>query len=349
MLKKSLVLAFAVLCYALQAQNLVVNPGFELRDEIDSANVRQTDYFSTNHVTGWCTPLSNFLTTDFFAPGVSRGAQIEKRFPAKNKAHSGNSFAGLYIDLKWKEYMRGTLTEPLQAGKNYRITFWILLSEQSDIALYNLNILFFKKYECAEELLGFTNMVSECSIYGTEKAKNDGTWTQIALDFQAVGGEKYFVLGYRGKEWRTKSVKAHKAGSDLPFAYYYFDDFSIVRHDGERLPVPAPLPTLPITRNIYFDVDLAVLKPQSKLVLDSLAQVLKTRPKLNVTLDGHTDTTGNTAKNLKLSEERAKVAANYLIAKGIDPKRITTRAFADEKPVSDDNEWNRRVEFFFTQ
>ncbi|MGL4596012.1 MAG: OmpA family protein [Bacteroidia bacterium] len=349
MLKNILLLVVVFCCFSLQAQNLVVNPGFELRYEIDSANVRQSDYFSTNGVTGWCTPFSKFLTTDFYAPGVSRGPQVEKRFPAANKAHSGNSFAGLYLDAKWKEYMRGTLTEPLEAGKNYRITFWVLLSEQSDIALYNLNLLFYKEYMCFEGSLGLSGYINQSIIHGMEKAKTDGVWTQIALDYQAVGGEKYFILGYGGKEWRTKTVKKQRTGSELPFAYYFFDDFSMVRHDGERLPVPAPLPILPVTRNLYFDVDLSVLKPQSKLVLDTLAQVLKARPKLNVTLDGHTDTTGNTEKNIKLSEERAKAAAAYLIAKGIDPKRITTRSFADEKPVSDDNEWNRRVEFFFTQ
>ncbi len=70
-----------------------------------------------------------------------------------------------------------------------------------------------------------------------------------------------------------------------------------------------------------------------------------------ITISGHTDNVGNKSYNLKLSENRAKSVANYLISKGIDASRIKSLGMGNSKPIQsneseDGRKANRRVEFY---
>ena len=76
---------------------------------------------------------------------------------------------------------------------------------------------------------------------------------------------------------------------------------------------------------------------------------MKRNPNFTVELKGHTDAIGNDKRNLKWSQDRADNAKNYLIAKGINPNRITAKGCANKEPVSTDNtdegrQLNRRVD-----
>jgi len=68
-----------------------------------------------------------------------------------------------------------------------------------------------------------------------------------------------------------------------------------------------------------------------------------------VDLDGHTDSIGTERYNQGLSERRARAVRDYLVKKGINPARITTRGFGETKPIADNKTRdgrakNRRVE-----
>lgn len=68
-----------------------------------------------------------------------------------------------------------------------------------------------------------------------------------------------------------------------------------------------------------------------------------------VDLEGHADWTGTEQYNQGLSERRAASVQNYLVKKGIDESRITTRGFGETKPIADNKTRegrakNRRVE-----
>ncbi len=107
-----------------------------------------------------------------------------------------------------------------------------------------------------------------------------------------------------------------------------------------------------VLKNIFFDFDSARLKPESKLELDRLVQLLKRRPDLRIVIEGHTDIIGSEEYNQKLSERRAKAVAEYLISRGIDPKRIRTVGYGSRKPIAPNDTpegraKNRRVEIKF--
>jgi OOP family OmpA-OmpF porin len=106
-----------------------------------------------------------------------------------------------------------------------------------------------------------------------------------------------------------------------------------------------------VFRNIYFDFDKATIKPESEPILDEVSDFLKANPNMKMEIQGHTDSKGTAAYNLKLSDRRAAAVKAYLVKdEAIKPDRLTTKGYGLTKPVaSNDTEEgrakNRRVEF----
>ena len=79
--------------------------------------------------------------------------------------------------------------------------------------------------------------------------------------------------------------------------------------------------------NLYFDYDSDVILSTSYAEIDRLAKFLKKNLKVNIEIVGHTDNQGKADYNMKLSERRANALMNALIKKGIDPKRLSAKAW----------------------
>lgn len=112
--------------------------------------------------------------------------------------------------------------------------------------------------------------------------------------------------------------------------------------------------------NIFFDFDKATLRPLSNVELKNLVLLMKSNPNMKVEISGHTDSKGDDAYNLKLSEERAQAVVNRLIEKEISTTRMKAKGYGETQPVapntkpngSDDPEGrqlNRRVELKITE
>lgn len=126
-------------------------------------------------------------------------------------------------------------------------------------------------------------------------------------------------------------------------------------------PVPTPVPTPAeegkailekgrVTLNIQFDTNMAVVKDQYYGELAGLADVMRRYPDLKVMIEGHTDSVGDDAHNMELSQRRADSVKNFLTARfGIDASRLDARGYGETRPVADNStdegrQWNRRVE-----
>jgi len=105
------------------------------------------------------------------------------------------------------------------------------------------------------------------------------------------------------------------------------------------------------TTGIRFNTNSSALLPESNGVLREIAAVLTKNPELRINIIGHTDSDGDEAANLGLSEKRAGSVKQALMSDySIDAARIQTEGAGEQKPVSDNNTKegranNRRVEF----
>jgi OmpA-OmpF porin, OOP family len=100
---------------------------------------------------------------------------------------------------------------------------------------------------------------------------------------------------------------------------------------------------------IAFDTDSAVLTSDSNEQLDNIAIILQAYPRANVTIAGHTDSSGSEARNRTLSRARADAVAARLTAAGVSTERVHAVGYGSEKPAADNSTepgraHNRRVE-----
>ncbi|MCC7301048.1 MAG: OmpA family protein [Bacteroidia bacterium] len=89
-----------------------------------------------------------------------------------------------------------------------------------------------------------------------------------------------------------------------------------------------------VIEGIEYDFDKATLRPRSKQILDTLADFLTLNEHVSIQISAHTDTRGSDSYNLDLSKRRAKSVVEYLITKGIDPKRLTSEGYGETVPWS---------------
>lgn len=104
------------------------------------------------------------------------------------------------------------------------------------------------------------------------------------------------------------------------------------------------------TRPILFDFNKSEIKPESAPILDEIADVMLSDPKVKLEIQGHTDNIGGVEYNLTLSEARAKAVYDALVSRGVEPSRLRYRGFGFSRPITtNDTEEgrakNRRTEF----
>ncbi len=103
-------------------------------------------------------------------------------------------------------------------------------------------------------------------------------------------------------------------------------------------------------RGVNFEFDSAQLTTDSTPMLNRAVDAMKGQPGMEVEVAGHTDSTGSTEYNQRLSERRTDSVVEYLTTHGIDPERMTPAGYGESQPVTSNDTaegraQNRRVEF----
>ncbi len=105
-----------------------------------------------------------------------------------------------------------------------------------------------------------------------------------------------------------------------------------------------------VTRNIYFDINSDVIRPNSYTTLKQIAESIKAL-EATIKIVGHTDSDGKDADNLTLSQKRAESVKRALVKEfGIDAARLSTDGKGEGEPLNQnttpsEKAQNRRVEF----
>ncbi len=101
---------------------------------------------------------------------------------------------------------------------------------------------------------------------------------------------------------------------------------------------------------IYFDFDQAGISAAMAPILSSNADYLKENPGVVIVVEGNSDERGTNEYNLALAERRAINAKEYMVNLGVNPARIRTVSYGEERPLftgQTESDWaqNRRADF----
>lgn len=99
---------------------------------------------------------------------------------------------------------------------------------------------------------------------------------------------------------------------------------------------------------VFFDKESAVISAEAFVTLQRQARWLMSYPYISVAIEGHCDERGTREFNLALGYRRAYAVREFLIAAGVDGRRISTISFGKERPEtvgSNEAAWaqNRRA------
>lgn len=167
-----------------------------------------------------------------------------------------------------------------------------------------------------------------------------GGGTQGAVKGAVLGG----AVGAGGGYLWSKKMEEQKAAMEKATAG---TSVAVSQTADNRLKLDIP-------SDISFDVGRSAIKSNFAPVLAQFATSLNQNPVTNVTIVGHTDSTGSDAINNPLSFNRANAARDYLVARGVTSQRIATDGRGSREPIANNNSEqgrakNRRVEIYVAE
>lgn len=214
-----------------QSENLVKNYSFEEYEKCPDDYVPQDH--SHKFIPGWTYPT--YATPDYFnrcAPKRDLGVSVPRNFAGISEPHSGDGYAGLILsgtDDGYREYIQGTLSKPMEAGKMYCITYYYRLASFSKFAVDRLSMYLSETKVESESLV---NLSVKPQVNNEEGLflDNSEKWEEKCLVYTAKGGEQFFVIGNFKSYANTNYVatdKEMKNALNKSYAYYYIDDVII--------------------------------------------------------------------------------------------------------------------------
>lgn len=182
-----------------------------------------------------------------------------------------------------------------------------------------------------------------------EDLNNRGIIYEVSSD--SVTG-RYFLVLTQGNEYGVFVSKENFLFEDLSF--FAASNSALEPDTIDIFLKPIKDGVSMILENVYFGFNEYVLDERSETELNQIYKYLNDNPNLTVLIEGHTDNIGTEDYNQELSTKRAGSVYNYLLDKGIQADRLSSRGFGSSQPIeSNDTEEgqqrNRRIEFRVTK
>ncbi|MFN5183994.1 MAG: OmpA family protein [Bacteroidota bacterium] len=306
-------------------------------------------------------PWQSIATVDFYQEPIKNDTGIYRG------AHTGNCYAGVRFQKKYKEFLQVKLPESLKRGEKYYFEYHIRLGLWSNAMLKSFGI-YFSKFGYQSPQKTDLRSVIDTVFKKDSMALTDLHWAKISGVYKADGGERYVTLGNFSPNVKKDLRRINIFRRGFKEAYYFVDDISLkwIKSKDEipvewvgsyfddttkALEVKKEIKIgekFPLT-NIKFEKGHSYITPESTTELKRLAQFLFKNPQLVIQINGHSDNTGNKFKNQKISEDRARQVFEYLISKGVQ-NRMYFKGYGGQFPIASNlDEFgkaaNRRVEF----
>lgn len=139
---------------------------------------------------------------------------------------------------------------------------------------------------------------------------------------QTQGGQE--VISESGQAIIVKNAEAP------PPPAVVYDERKINSVFGKALAVEPPISKKYI---LYFESDSTELLPDSKTFLPEVIDIIRQLNSFDISVNGHSDSTGSSEYNLELSLKRAFYIKDTLVKAGIDEKYITTTSHGEGNPL----------------
>lgn len=224
-------LIFASIQVNAQSENIVNNYSFEDYEKCPQEYTPQD--LSHKLIPGWGYPTK--ATPDYFnrcSPKRDDGVSVPKNFAGESEPRTGDAYAGAILsgtDDGYREYIQGSFTEPLVAGKQYCVTFYYKLASFSKFAVDQLSM-YLSDIEIKNQLtvnLGYKPQINnKVGLF----LDNINEWEEVCTVYIAKGGERFFILGNFKSYENTNYVATDKNMKNLrnkEYAYYFFDDIIV--------------------------------------------------------------------------------------------------------------------------
>ncbi|HEV8674047.1 MAG TPA: OmpA family protein [Methylomirabilota bacterium] len=179
----------------------------------------------------------------------------------------------------------------------------------------------------------------------------DGIVSQAAYEVRTTGGQTLTFSRAQVKEIILRLPE--KPGP--PAAAAGGPAVAAAPTPGPTAPPTVPPAALPPTvravmRDLHFEFDRWELTPEARRTLEDVGSALKAYPSLTLLIEGHADERGTVEYNLALGARRAQAAKDYLVGLGIEPGRLDTISYGEERPLDpahNEVAWalNRRAHF----
>lgn len=168
-----------------------------------------------------------------------------------------------------------------------------------------------------EATVYLTDMASENTVF--VKTNAQGQYCMKLLyehDYKMDAYKKYYANNKAKPRFDTRNLNFQKE---------FKQDFYLNKWTIEEIEI----------EGILYDLNSADLRPESMVILDSLASILTIHNYLVVELSSHTDCRGSVEYNEKLSQQRAESCVNYLISKGIQRDRLEAKGYGETRLIND--------------